>query len=72
MKFAYADPPYLGCAKLYKEHPEAHIWDDPETHRDLMARMDRIGLFTVIQGSEMYQRDRAADHEFVESPARQN
>ena len=37
MKFAYADPPYLGCGKLYaKHHPDALVWDDPETHRALI------------------------------------
>ena len=31
MRFAYADPPYLGHAKCYADrHPEAAIWDDPE------------------------------------------
>jgi hypothetical protein len=40
MKFAYADPPYLGCGRLYaKHHPEALIWDDPETHRHLIERL---------------------------------
>lgn len=40
MKFAYADPPYLGCGHLYREdHPEAHLWDDPETHRRLIERL---------------------------------
>jgi hypothetical protein len=40
MKFAYADPPYLGCGRLYaKHHPEALIWDDPETHRELIERL---------------------------------
>lgn len=40
MKFAYADPPYLGCGKLYvKHHPEALIWDDPEEHRRLIERL---------------------------------
>jgi hypothetical protein len=39
MRFAYADPPYLGMAKRYPEHPEAHIWDDPETHRQLISRL---------------------------------
>lgn len=40
MRFAYADPPYLGCGRLYaKHHPEALIWDDPETHRDLIAKL---------------------------------
>lgn len=42
MKLAYADPPYLGMGKkLYaNHHAEAHIWDDAQTHVDLMARMD--------------------------------
>jgi hypothetical protein len=40
MKAAYADPPYLGCGKLYvKHHPDALIWDDPETHRALIVRL---------------------------------
>jgi len=40
MRFAYADPPYLGCGKLYaKHHPDALIWDDPATHRDLILRL---------------------------------
>ena len=40
MKIAYADPPYLGCGKLYeKHHADALIWDDPETHRQLIDRL---------------------------------
>ncbi len=40
MKFAYADPPYLGCGQKYAAlHPEALIWDDPETHRHLIERL---------------------------------
>jgi hypothetical protein len=40
MRFAYADPPYLGCGKLYAaRHPNALDWDDPETHRGLFARL---------------------------------
>jgi hypothetical protein len=40
MRFAYADPPYLGCGRLYAEHhPEALIWDSPKTHRDLIERL---------------------------------
>lgn len=40
MRFAYADPPYLGCGRLYaKHHPDALIWDDPETHRRLIERL---------------------------------
>jgi hypothetical protein len=36
MKFAYADPVYLGQSRLYPEHPESYLWDDPETHRILI------------------------------------
>lgn len=40
MKFAYADPPYLGQGKLYAaDHPDARDWDDPETHRALIVRL---------------------------------
>lgn len=40
MKFAYADPPYLGCGSLYAQHhSEALVWDDPETHRRLIERL---------------------------------
>lgn len=36
MKFAYADPPYLGCAlKLYGDA----TYDDPEAHRALIVRL---------------------------------
>jgi hypothetical protein len=42
MRFAYADPPYLGCGRLYAaDHPDALIWDDPNTHRELIARLCR-------------------------------
>lgn len=41
MRFAYADPPYLGlAAKFYgKIHPEAAVYDDPEAHRALIGRL---------------------------------
>ena len=40
MRCAYADPPYLGCAKRFiHEHPEALTWNDPETHRSLIIRL---------------------------------
>lgn len=40
MKVAYADPPYLGCGKLYAaDHPDALDFDDPETHRVLVMRL---------------------------------
>jgi len=40
MKFAYADPPYLGCCKLYDHHhPDGLCWDDAETHRHLIESL---------------------------------
>lgn len=41
MKLAYADPPYLGCCKLYgHEHgDDGRCWDEMETHRLLIARL---------------------------------
>jgi len=38
MRFAYADPPYLGCAKRY-DHPEAGIWDTVQAHQDLIEKL---------------------------------
>lgn len=41
MKFAYADPPYLGSAKRYKgTHPNYLIWDDPTTHQQLITYLE--------------------------------
>lgn len=40
MRFAYADPPYLGCGALYRQHHERALdWNDPETHRALVVRL---------------------------------
>ena len=41
MKFAYADPPYLGlAAKFYGDmHPDAADYDQLEKHRELIARL---------------------------------
>lgn len=41
LRLAYADPPYLGCAKRYREHPDAARWDDAAAHGDLMAELER-------------------------------
>lgn len=40
MKLAYADPPYLGCARRYRDHPEARRWDHAESHGQLMNQLD--------------------------------
>lgn len=41
VRFAYADPPYLGQGKRHyaKDHPEAYVWDDPESHRALIESL---------------------------------
>jgi hypothetical protein len=40
MRFAYADPPYLGCGKLYADrHPDALDCDKPEWHAALIGRL---------------------------------
>ena len=38
-RFAYADPPYLGCSKFY-DHPDAAMWDEKQSHLDLIAAME--------------------------------
>lgn len=42
-RFAYADPPYLGCAVRYygHRHPDAALFDRVEAHAELMHRMER-------------------------------
>jgi hypothetical protein len=40
LRFIYADPPYVGCSKLYPEHPDSARWDDPTEHVALMSHMD--------------------------------
>lgn len=41
MRFAYADPPYLDCCRLYDHfHGDTGLcWDDIETHRQLIDRL---------------------------------
>jgi hypothetical protein len=40
VRFAYADPPYLGCCKLYgHEHYGGGCWDDLDTHRTLVEQL---------------------------------
>lgn len=40
MRFAYADPPYLGRGEYYRAfHDDAMSWNDPETHRKLIERL---------------------------------
>lgn len=40
MRFAIADPPYLGTSvRFYGDHPEAHVYDTLDGHRDLISRL---------------------------------
>jgi hypothetical protein len=40
MKFAYADPPYLGkCRRYGHHHPDGLCWDDLATHAALIGRL---------------------------------
>ena len=40
MRLAYADPPYLGCCRLYQHyHPDGHCWDSAQTHQQLIRRL---------------------------------
>ena len=41
MRFAYADPPYLGCGASHygQYHAEAAVWDDPAQHKRLIERL---------------------------------
>jgi hypothetical protein len=41
MKFAYADPPYIGLAKKFyaKHHADAADYDQPETHKNLITQL---------------------------------
>jgi len=40
-RFAYADPPYLGCARRYyvDKHPDAAAYDTVEAHAALVNRL---------------------------------
>lgn len=56
MRFAYADPPYLGCGKLYKNHhAEALVWDDPETHRKLIESLQEYDAWAMSLTSTSLQ-----------------
>ena len=37
MKLAYADPPYIGCADLYRDHPD---YDGEVNHSDLIYDLE--------------------------------
>jgi hypothetical protein len=39
LRFAYADPPYVGCSHFY-DHPDAARWDRPDEHCKLARDLD--------------------------------
>lgn len=52
MKIAYADPPYLGCGKLYaKHHIQAMDWNDPEKHRELIESLSTYDAWALSLSS---------------------
>lgn len=54
---AYADPPYLGCGKLYKQHhEEALVWDDLEQHRNLIDSLSQYDAWAMSLSSPSLQR----------------
>jgi hypothetical protein len=52
MRFAYADPPYLGWSKTYYgDHPEAAVYDTTKGHADLIARLLRYDAWALSLSS---------------------
>ena len=58
MRIAYADPPYPGCADLYKDHPD---YAGEVDHRALVERLqsefDGWVLHTHVPGLRMMERE---------------
>lgn len=57
MRIAFADPPYLGQSHRYPEHPESHLWDNPDAHMNLMRRMSSEYDGWVLFGSSTSMRE---------------
>jgi hypothetical protein len=58
MKIAYADPPYPGCAHLYRDHPD---YAGEIDHRALVVHLGEFDgwvLHTHISGLRMMERER--------------
>lgn len=58
MKIAYADPPYPGCAEMYRDHPD---YAGEVDHRALVERLqsefDGWVLHTHVAGLRMMERE---------------
>lgn len=60
MRFAYADPPYLGCCRLYShDHgDDGRCWDDLGTHQGVIARLcDEFPAGWALSASSPSLRD---------------
>lgn len=58
MRIAYADPPYPGCADLYKNHAD---YAGEVNHRALVAQLEEFDgwvLHTHVPGLRMMERER--------------
>ena len=66
MKFAYADPPYLGMGKKYSSlHSEAEIWDDPKSHTQLVEKLlnQHKSVFIIdVHSYRVEQHPNAVNH----------
>lgn len=66
MKIAYADPPYPGCAHMYKDHAD---YAGEVDHRDLIDRLesefDGWVLHTHVGGLRMMEREQMLPQEGV-------
>ena len=66
MKIAYADPPYPGCADLYKDHPD---YAGEVDHRALIAHLeqdfDGWVLHTHVPGLRMMEQERMLPEEGI-------
>jgi hypothetical protein len=53
VKFAYADPPYLGmCGRYDHEHGDGGCWDDIETHRLLIEQLGDYDGWALSMGAK--------------------
>jgi hypothetical protein len=56
MRFAYADPPYLGMCGLYQHHhPDGRCWNDIETHAALIDRLSTYDSWALSTGAKQLQ-----------------
>lgn len=66
MRLGYADPPYPGCAHMYKDHPD---YAGEVNHEELIQRLDNEFdgwiLHTHVEGLRMMERERLLPDEGI-------